>query len=667
MRAHEASINCIASLSQPSPSRCLFVSAAADATVKIWAFSSGQITLLQTIKTSPRFFPLAAALHCLGENEDIYVLAVAGTRDTIQIFVADCSNKGDLEFTHQATLAGHEGWIRSLDFVAEGTDVLLASASQDKYIRLWRFRQGTGLPPAAAGSDPSLGAYLPGKSPSNKAYRIKATGEDFSVSFEALLLGHEDWIYSAKWHVDTGEGAKGKLQLLSASADNSLCVWEADETSGIWITSARLGEISREKGATTATGSIGGFWTGLWAPDGRGVAVLGRTGSWRRWELSDEGVWRPGMAVGGHTRAVTGVSWARDGSWLVSTSSDQTTRQWAEWKGTGTWHEMSRPQIHGYDLNCIDTLSDTTFVSGADEKLMRVFSAPKAVVRLVNRLTGHSTTEEALEALPAEAADIPVLGLSNKAVLDGDAEESIPDAENRPPPSKAMSQLENHPARPPLEDVLSRATLWPETEKLYGHGYELSCLAASHDGLLIASACRASSINHAVIRLFETEQWTEVRPPLAAHTLTATRVRFAPDDEMLLSVGRDRQWVVWERRKEEEGGGYGLLQNDAKGHSRMILDAAWAPLLGETRTFATAGRDKQVKVWMRKGADGKFGLAKAIAQEHPVTAIDFLPRVSEKGNVVLAVGTEGGKISVVTLGVGEAGVHVVSTLVMNPG
>jgi elongator complex protein 2 len=325
---------------------------------------------------------------------------------------------------------------------------------------------------------------------------------------------------------------------------------------------------------------------------------------------------------------------------------------------------MSRPQIHGYDLNCVDTLGNNAFVSGADEKLMRVFTAPKAVARLVARLTGREADEEALEALPAEAADIPVLGLSNKAVVeDGQDDGSTGGPEADKKASKALSLLDGHPDRPPLEDLLSRATLWPETEKLYGHGYELSCLAASHDGRLIASACRASSVNHAVVRLFETERWTEVRPPLAAHALTCTRVRFAADDALLLSVGRDRQWVLWERKKGGEEGGYEMLQAEAKGHARMILDGAWAPVVEGRRVFATAGRDKLVKVWVRRG-EGKFVLGKAVAFEGPVTAVDFLGLVGGDGSVLLAVGTEGGKIEVVRLTVGEEAVDVASRLVV---
>ncbi|KAI1342645.1 RNA polymerase II Elongator subunit [Xylariaceae sp. FL0016] len=668
VEGHTAPINCIATLYQhgrPEPGPKFFATGAADASIKVWRFEGQEATVLQTIKPSPKFFPLTIALSKLDQNGEALVLATAGTRDIVQVFVAKSASFPDFQL--QATLSGHEGWIRSLDFAWESNDgtadLILASASQDKYIRLWRFHQGKELPAAAAeGADPSLGAYLPGKSPSNKAYRLKAADQDFTVTFEALLLGHDDWIYSAKWY--TGSE---KLQLLSTSADNTLAIWEADPSSGIWVTTVRLGEISREKGATTATGSTGGFWTGLWSPDGTFVTCLGRTGSWRLWNYNmEQDQWMPDIGISGHTRAVTGVAWSKNGEYLLSTSSDQTTRLHATWdndsNGDKTWHEMARPQIHGYDLNCIDSLGDAQFVSGADEKLMRVFDEPKAVAHLLNRLCGIGGDH--IEAMP-DAANMPVLGLSNKAIeaVDDDTEVQAANPETDrealdPGSTVRKSALDiNHP---PFEDSLSRHTLWPETEKLYGHGYEISCLAVSHDGKLIASACKASSINHAVIRMFETEKWTEVKPPLTAHSLTATRLRFSPDDRYLLSVGRDRQWAVFERDAEDKLS-YKLMKSNPKGHSRMILDAAWAPT--ESLTFATAGRDKQVKIW-RKDAEPDISCVVTIPETHPVTAIDFLGRYTKDGGMLLAIGTETGKISIHSID--TTSLAVSSSLVLKP-
>ncbi|KAG5928025.1 hypothetical protein E4U42_001407 [Claviceps africana] len=647
---HAAPVNCVTAVRvSDQPAKWIMATGAADATIKIWSLEDDRLRLLQSIKTTPKFFPLTMSLSAIDGH--VLILAAAGTRETVQILTADLTTPA-IDFSIQATLHGHEGWVRSLSFTREAGgqdgDLLLASSSQDKYIRIWRIHRGTELPAlAASGSDPLSGAFLPGKSPSNKVHRLRAAGKDFSITFEALLLGHEDWIYSARWHTN----AHGKPQLLSTSADNSLAIWEADPTSGIWVSMVRLGEISREKGATTATGSTGGFWTGLWSPDGNSVACMGRTGSWRRWERDpDTDAWEPRVAISGHTKAVTGVAWSKSGSYLLSTSLDQTSRLHTQWTATdaaGTWHEMARPQIHGYDLNCIDTLDDAQFVSGADEKLMRVFSKPRAVAVLLNRLASHGCDD--VHKMP-HAANMPVLGLSNKAIDAVDDDEEIQPIDDRDrdavDPASVVKKSYLEIDHPPLEETLSRHTLWPETEKLYGHGYEISCLAASHDGKLVASACKASSTNHAVIRLFETERWTEIRPPLVAHSLTTTRLRFSGDDEYLLSVGRDRQWAVFKRDPGEDAM-YTLLQSNPKGHSRMILDAAWAPSTSR-RLFATAGRDKQVRIWAAKTTSDpgrpEFSQSAALSCSGPVTAVDFLP-VDVDGSFVLAVGTEAGKIS----------------------
>lgn len=633
---HTNSVTKIATL----PGSDMFASGSSDGSVKIWklihdeGFTSIDVELVQTIALSPRYFPLILALARL--DTDSIVLAVAGTRPGIQIFVSR-----DSQFQLSATLTGHEGWIRALDFTRESADasgdLLLASASQDKYIRLWRFHQGSELPVASSAlNDPALGGFV--KSLSNKPHWIESATSKHSITFEALLLGHEDWIYTASWrHRD------GKLQLLSTSEDNSLAIWESDPASGVWVCITRLGEISAQKGSTSATGSAGGFWIGLWAPDGNSVVSLGRTGSWRKWTYSSEAdMWTQQVAITGHVREVRGVAWSRDGSYLLSTSQDQTTRLFSEWKreGAASWHEFSRPQIHGYDLNCIDTISDSQFLTGADEKLLRVFDEPRGVANMLSKLCDIDT--KSTDDLP-DAANIPVLGLSNKAIQavgdDEPTEEGMEDERNGVDPTSIVRKSALEFSQPPFEDHLARHLLWPETEKLYGHGYEISAVAVSRDGSLVATACRASSIDHAVIRLYDTKEWLEIKPALKAHSLTVTSLQFSPDDKYLLSVGRDRQWAVWERTKDP--GLYALKHSNPKGHSRMILNCAWTPL--EQPTFLTAGRDKSVKIWQI--TDTEVQLKGTVAADASVTAVASCGKVID-GVVLFALGTETGKVEI---------------------
>ncbi|KAF2773086.1 WD40 repeat-like protein [Teratosphaeria nubilosa] len=632
--AYGGSINAIAVDNAAS----MFVSGAADGTVNVWHTSfEDQPRCVQRITLKPKYLPLATAL--ISRKDGTCILAVAGTSSSIQLFGR---NERSSELELHATLTGHEGWIRALDFVDDGNDIILASGSQDKYIRLWRFSKGATKHSAETNGSVDPGIAVGKKSLSNKARQVGHGAARYNVIFEALLIGHEDWIYTAKW-----SPSAQRPTLLSASSDNSLSIWQADEASGVWVCNARLGEISAQKGSTTATGSTGGFWVGLWAPEGNSVVSLGRTGSWRRWVYDSEtDSWKQAVGTGGHVKEVRSLAWAPDGSYLISTSADQTTRLFAEWKKdeTSSWHEFSRPQIHGYDLNCIDSLGPNQFISGADEKLLRVFNKPKAIDHLLSKLSGTASTVEG----EADAANIPVLGLSNKAISaipdDEPADETTNgDTNDReaPDPASVIHKSTLDLDHPPLEDHLARHTLWPEHEKLYGHGYEISAVAASHDGSLVATACKASSIDHAVVRLYETTSWREVKPSLSAHTLTVTSLAFSGDDRYLLSVGRDRQWALFERDVEDQKGFKPLLANP-KGHSRMILDCSWAPVV-VGHVFATAGRDKSAKIWGLK--DGKAENVASISAALPVTAVAFASAISADGSTVLALGLEDGGLS----------------------
>ena len=93
-------------------------------------------------------------------------------------------------------------------------------------------------------------------------------------------------------------------------------------------------------------------------------------------------------------------------SGAVNNSLDQTTRIFGPWKRPGaeengaveiieTWHELARPQIHGYDIISPAFINSLRFISVADEKVARVFDAPRTFV--------HST--KALGTIPAEAAN----------------------------------------------------------------------------------------------------------------------------------------------------------------------------------------------------------------------------------------------------------------------
>ena len=69
---------------------------------------------------------------------------------------------------------------------------------------------------------------------------------------------------------------------------------------------------------------------------------------------------------------------------------DQTTRIFGELyhsdESQREWHEIARPQVHGYDMTDAVFLDSLKFVSIADEKVVRVFEAPRNFVQLVKTL-----------------------------------------------------------------------------------------------------------------------------------------------------------------------------------------------------------------------------------------------------------------------------------------
>ena len=131
---------------------------------------------------------------------------------------------------------------------------------------------------------------------------------------------------------------------------------------------------------------------------------------------------------------------------VFSCSNDQTTRGF-----TLAGEQFARPQVHGYDLTRVAHLSDTEFVSSAEEKELRVFRSTAWFATDLARFT--NTTQEGVvgDFSQQNRASQPVLGLTNKDVEANQATE----------------------IRVFTEDALSQDTLWPEYQKLYAHGNEV--------------------------------------------------------------------------------------------------------------------------------------------------------------------------------------------------
>lgn len=126
---------------------------------------------------------------------------------------------------------------RPLDRPAGGK-LLLASASQDKNVRVWavQLQQPGDQPPGSgAAAAPAGAALLTRYAPKPL---LRTDRHEYSATLEALLVGHEDWVHAVAWHPRvpcSGAGGGGTSQpacLLSASMDRTMMVWRPDPATG---------------------------------------------------------------------------------------------------------------------------------------------------------------------------------------------------------------------------------------------------------------------------------------------------------------------------------------------------------------------------------------------------------------------------------------------------
>lgn len=252
----------------------LVATASADETLKLWKCSADSVECFQTIDFK---VDLCFAIRLCHTNTDLVLAVASGDK----IILYKRQPLGDGQFECVQTLTGHEDWVRGLDFIPFENEYLLASSSQDSFIRIWK-------------SSDASNVLQP-------------------FALESVLSGHDGWVYSVQW---TGL-ANGSLQLLSCSMDKTMILWELRDA--IWMERVRVGDIG---------GHFLGFFGAKMSPSKTAILGHGFHGSFHLWNVADpeECSWSPGYIVGGHFGEVRDIGWSPDGEYLLSVSADQTTR-----------------------------------------------------------------------------------------------------------------------------------------------------------------------------------------------------------------------------------------------------------------------------------------------------------------------------------------------------
>jgi elongator complex protein 2 len=207
------------------------------------------------------------------------LLLIGYENHTIEVHVAHLNESNSaFKFQCMHTLRGHEDWIRDLDIIrlntidTEEEQLLIASCSQDNYIRLWKLTSTKIIKketsdfhsPLKANGGTSEGIddnkdenedeeneqmhqrraekldeELKLKSTIFTVYSPRSKSNFYySINLESVLYGHEDWIYSVKFQPKWPRDIERQpLSFVTASMDKTLVLWKYDEQNQIWIDS----------------------------------------------------------------------------------------------------------------------------------------------------------------------------------------------------------------------------------------------------------------------------------------------------------------------------------------------------------------------------------------------------------------------------------------------
>lgn len=344
-------------------------------------------------------------------------------------------------------------------------------------------------------------------------------------------------------------------------------------------------------------------------------------------------------------------------------------------------------------------LSNRGLQAGDAVQVIRGFTPTNTTTAAPHTPNTTTSRPPSTASLPSSTQPQPPLPPLNELDDDGDGDEDgavngqlgalgLASSSSSPSPTPSSTSFSS----PPTDAQLSSQTLWPEWDKLYGHGNEVRCVACSSDGQLLASSCSAKTVSAASILLFNTASWTQVGQ-VVSHSTTVSCLSFLPFTVVtpssrttaLLSGSKDRHLTltlihqstipVATSAPSSPSPSLASPSGDSvappavslvrlAGHGRIVWSCGWSP---DGLCFASGSRDKTVRLWSwtvgggdggeRGGEEGALHVSPAPLSlippfTEPVTAVAFSPRAPSTpsnpsiARYHLAVGCESGAITV---------------------